>query len=91
MTTRQEADAAMALVNDAGSYRALIGLAPLIPAALREALEAAHDEVGWCCSAQSEGLACCVDILLNDPSMYAPEKVEQASRLLEQWRLGPRT
>jgi len=86
MITRSEAEMAMQLVNDAGSYPALIRLAPLIPGPLREALRAAHDETGYGCSAGSEGLACCVDILLDDPDKYAPEKVEQAKHLHEQWR-----
>lgn len=32
----------------------------------KTALRAWHDEVGYSCAAASEGLACCVDVLLGD-------------------------
>jgi hypothetical protein len=64
----------------------LIALIGDIPPELAGKLSAAHDAVGYNCSAASEGLECCLDILLDDPEKYAPARVAEAQELLSQYR-----
>lgn len=82
--TAEQAQAAMNLVNDAESFAPLVTLIPSVPDGLKAALREAHEASG--CNARNEGLWCCVDILLHDPAMYEPSKVDAARQLLAQWR-----
>lgn len=86
--TRGQADAAKRLVNEAGAYGALIALAGQLPRVVLAAIKAAHEDktVAMCCIAHCEGLECCIDILLEDPARYAPEKVAEAQELLRRYR-----
>lgn len=86
--TSGQAQAAKHLVNTAGAYGALIALAPQLPPEILALLRAAHDDktVSMCCNAHCEGLDCCIDILLDDPARYAPERVAEAQDLLARYR-----
>jgi hypothetical protein len=86
--TLKQAQAASYLVNTAGAYGALIALAPQLPPEILALIRAAHEDetVDLCCNAHCEGLDCCIDILLDDPARYAPEKVAEAEELLRRYR-----
>lgn len=84
--TSEQAQAAKWLVNDAGTYAPLIPLIGQMSADVTERLAAAHDAVGFGCSATSEGMTCCIDVLLSDPADYAPEKVAEARAVLARWQ-----
>ena len=83
-----QADAAKYVVNTAGAFGALIALAATLPQDVKDALRAAHEDktVSMCCNAHCEGLDCCIDVLLDDPARYAPERVAEAEELLRRYR-----
>lgn len=84
--TREQADAAKDIVNTAGAYPALIDLAAQLPPDILAQIRAAHTIVDMCCNAHGEAMACCIDILLDDPARYAPDKVAEAEDLLRRYR-----
>jgi hypothetical protein len=86
--TPEQAQAAKHLVNSAGAYGALITLAARLPPEILALIRAAHEDatVDMCCNAHCEGLECCIDVLLEDPARYAPEKVAEAEELLRRYR-----
>ena len=85
--TAEQAQAAKQVVNTAESFGALIELAPQLPPEILAAIRAAHEDktVAMCCNAHGEGLDCCIDVLLDDPAEYAPEKVAEAEQVLACW------
>lgn len=89
--THQQAQEAKHLVNTAGAFGALIALARDLDPATRARIRAAHDDktVAMCCHANGEGLDCCVDILLDDPDKYTPDKITAAEDLLRRYRQQP--
>lgn len=84
--TREQMQAAVWLTSEAKAYAPLIALIPEIQPGLLAQLREAHNAVGFNCSAASEGMVCCVDILLSDPSGYSPANVAAAEELVEHWR-----
>jgi hypothetical protein len=90
--TDEQAYEAKRLWSDAEAHQHLIALARVFPQEVKDQLRSAHDASpdGTCCSAHTEGMNCCLDILLDDPSRYDPEKVAAAKalhdRYLEQLR-----
>jgi hypothetical protein len=86
--TPEQAQAAKHLVNTAGAYGALIALAAQLPPETLALIRAAHQDatVDMCCNAHCEGQECCIDVLLEDPAGYAPEKVAEAEELLRRYR-----
>ena len=84
--TQEQAQAAKWLVNDAETYAPFIALIGQIPAGVAKRLAEAHEAVGFGCSAHSEGMTCCIDVLLSDVADYAPGKVAEAQAVLSRWR-----
>ena len=86
--TAQMAGEAKSLINIADAHPHLIALAASLPAEVKAAIAAAHDADpdAMCCAAHGEGLACCIDILLDDPQKYAPDRVAAAKELLTRWQ-----
>ena len=84
----EQATRANFLVNDVSAYPHLIALAQILPSDVKDQLRVAHDAKpeSYCCTAHSEGLSCCIDILLTDPAEYAPAKVAEAEDLLQRYR-----
>jgi len=86
--TPEQAHTAKHLVNSAGAYGALIALAAQLPAETLTLIRSAHEDatVDMCCNAHCEGRECCIDVLLDDPARYAPDKVAEAKELLHRYR-----
>lgn len=82
----EQASEANHLINVTSWAMPLIALIGDIPPELAGKLRAAHDAAGYCCSAASEGLECCLDILLDDPAKYTPAKIAEAQELLSRYR-----
>ncbi len=84
--TAEQASAANQLINTASWAMPLIALIGDIPAELAGKLSEAHDAAGYCCSAHSEGLECCLDILLDDPGKYASARIAEAQELFSRYQ-----
>lgn len=54
------------LVGDEDYRDRLAAIVARIPADVQADLRAAHEDWGWCCAARGEGLACCIDMLLEE-------------------------
>lgn len=88
--TWEQVQEAQDVRNVAGEYPELLALIPELPREVLEKIDAAHRAVGWNCSAESEGLWCCIDILLLDPADYTPDKVAAANDLIERYHAQQR-
>jgi hypothetical protein len=83
--SRGEARAAQHLIHDAEDHAALIELIPTIPRYILDLIAAAHVADGNGCVAHDEGLECCIDILLDDPNRFTPDKVQAARELMDRY------
>jgi hypothetical protein len=88
--TREQAQSAKDLVNTAESYGPLLALIPAFPRELLEKLKTAHDAADMSCNAAAEGQWCCVELLLENPVDYAPDKVAAAKELLDRYWSQPK-
>lgn len=86
--TAKQAQDAKHLVNIAGAHGALIALARQLPPEILALLREAHSDPvnDMCCAAHSEGMDCCIDILLDDPALYEPGRISEAEDLLRRYR-----
>jgi hypothetical protein len=78
-----EAHWANVLLDDAECAAPLIEIGKTLTPEFRARLLGAHERVIGC-SARSEGLRCCVEVLAADPEDYSPEKIAAARVLVRQ-------